>query len=173
VLLLLLLLALVAALLLLLQAGEAAAAAAAATAAATNTATDSSSSSSSSFAHFAVGGSWRASEKPTLDILSGVNATHARFIVLWRYLEPRLLHVNASLSVAALRSHPDTIYAYERSLDWRAFDAQYAALLQRGIVPIVEVGEGTLNGLPLLGASPSRVPADVGALGRELYLAYQ
>lgn len=103
--------------------------------------------------------------------LSQVHATHCRRYIFWRHFEHELKELNTSLSVEAIRQHPDQeVYQWSQThIDWSSADRQIADLHAVGVEPVIEVGEGTHYGLPKYNGTL----ADPGVIGMDLYLAYQ
>jgi hypothetical protein len=102
--------------------------------------------------------------------LAAAGGTHVRVYALWKYMEPKLESVDPSLSVAALRANHSLVTHWASTVaDWTHVDAQVSMSVKHGLTPLIEVGEGTFNGLPAINGTI----ADPGVIGRELYLAYQ
>lgn len=105
-----------------------------------------------------------------------LGATHARLYVQWRYIQP-VLHgpVNATFTLDYVRAHPECIDAWaedaEADVSWTAMDEYVNRVVAAGIVPIIEIGEGTIYGLPRLGTSGGK-PADPHLLGEAVYLGH-
>jgi len=102
-------------------------------------------------------------------ILADIGSTHAREYVQWSYIEPKLASLTPNLTVDWLRNNPAAIDEYSTTVDWRGCDSRVYGLVNRSIIPIIEVGEGTTHCLPKYGNDI----ADPNVIGRELYLAYQ
>ena len=85
-------------------------------------------------------------------------------------MEPELTQVNTSLTIAELKAHPkELIYDWADSKKWTWSDKEVHSLVDAGLEPLIEIGEGTYNGLPRY----SGTIADPSVIGVDLYLAYQ
>lgn len=127
------------------------------------------SSSSSEAPKFVCGSSSTDSDASGMNALKQLNATHARTYVMWKYVEAELSSLESNLTVAALRSNPQLIYQWSALQNWKTTDNIVQTFAQSGVQMIIEVGEGTFNGLPKY----NNTLADPNTIGQQLYLAYQ
>lgn len=105
--------------------------------------------------------------------LVALNITNCRVYCTWRYLTSTLTEIE-SFTVEELRSNTSWIEPYSATLNWEGTDYQVQNLLQNGIQPIIEIGEGTDHCLPTVSSifnSTSGV-ADPKTVGESQYLAY-
>jgi hypothetical protein len=107
--------------------------------------------------------------------LKDVRATHVRRYAMWRYAQPTLPSVDPTLTVERLRSNPQAlIYDWAETsgeVNWEPLDTMMTTALAVGVVPLPELTEGTVFGLPRYGTAGGY--ADPGTIGMDSYLAYQ
>jgi hypothetical protein len=104
-------------------------------------------------------------------IATEMGGTHVRVYLHWKYIQ-RNLKVDSTMSVQKVEADPSLIDTWAKSADvnWHDHDRRVGNAMQAGLTMIGEVGEGTLQGLPLIDGSTT--PADPKNIGKDIYLGY-
>jgi hypothetical protein len=118
-----------------------------------------------------LGGSCRPTATNTRALIDS-HANHVRVYLHWKYFEPVLTEpVNTTLTVDYLRAHPADIYRWATKRDWSNLDLRVGFYDHAPHVNVIgEVGEGTVQGLPLI--SKHGDVFDPNVVGKQTYLAY-
>jgi hypothetical protein len=104
-------------------------------------------------------------------LLRGLGATHVRRYLMWHDAQHTLSELDHGLTIAMMKAHPQKhIYDWaDRALDFRGIDRQMAETFAAGLIPVAELTEGTVYGLPRYNGTL----ADPGVIGMDMYLVYQ
>ena len=92
---------------------------------------------------FMAGVSDCGSDALAISQMKQLNATVSRRYVFWKNVEPELTELNTSLTIAELKAHPkELIYDWAETKEWNWPDQEVHSLVDAGLEPLIEVGEG-------------------------------